>query len=95
MLKIVIVEDDKEYVEKYETIINDILFKSNREYEIFKFTKYTPELKSIIKDSSEQKIYIIDLELENKYSGMDILREIREEDWDSEILVVTGIPFVL
>lgn len=90
MLKIVIVEDDKEYVEKYETIINDILFKSNREYEIFKFTKYTPELKSIIKDTSEQKIYIIDLELENKYSGMDILREIREEDWDSEILVVTN-----
>ena len=25
MLKILIVEDDKEYVEKYETIINDII----------------------------------------------------------------------
>lgn len=32
----------------------------------------------------------MDLDLENKHTGMDILREIREEDWDSEIIVLTN-----
>ena len=41
-------------------------------------------------DNSEQKIYLMDLELDPKHTGMDILREIREDDWDSEIIVLTN-----
>ena len=48
-------------------------------------------MKNIIEDNSEQKIYLMDLDLEtSKVNGLDILREIREEDWDSEIIVLTN-----
>lgn len=91
MIKFIIVEDDKKWVNEYERIINDIFFESDKEYDIFSFTKYNEDLHNLIVDNSEQKIYLMDLDLEfSKVSGMDILREIREVDWDSEIIVLTN-----
>ncbi len=91
MIKCVIFDDEPKWIEVYEKIINELLFGTNKEYKIFKYTKYNQELKRLIEDNSEQKIYIMDLEIENsKVTGMDVLREIREEDWDSEIIVVTN-----
>ena len=91
MIKFIIVDDDKKWLKEYERIINEIFFKSEKEYEIYPFTKYDNELQKLIKDNSEQKVYLMDLDLEpSKYTGMDILREIREDDWDSEIIVVTN-----
>lgn len=90
MIKIIIVEDEEIWIKEYERIINDVLFKSDKDYEIFKFKKYNQELKKLITDNSEPKIYLMDLELEPKHTGMDILREIREDDWDSEIIVLTN-----
>ena len=60
------------------------------DYEIYSFKKYDNELKELILDNSEPKIYLMDLELDPQHTGMDILREIREEDWDSEIIVLTN-----
>lgn len=90
MIKIVIVEDEDKWIELYENIVNDLLFESNKEYKIFSFKKYNSDLKALIKDNSEPKIYLMDLELDIKHTGMDILREIRENDWDSEIIVLTN-----
>jgi len=90
LLKIIIVEDEDKWIKEYERIINDILFKSDKDYEIFKYRKYNQELQDLIKDNSEPKIFLMDLELDTKHTGMDILREIREEDWDSEIIVLTN-----
>jgi len=90
MIKFIIIEDEEKYAKEYEKIINDILFKTDKEYSIFKFDKYDNDLKKIIRDNSETKIYLVDLQLNSKYDGMDILREIREKDWDSEIIVLTN-----
>ena len=90
MIKFIIVEDEEKWIKEYERIINDILFKTDKEYEINKFQKFNKELKEIIHDNSEPKIYLMDLELNTKHDGMDILREIREDDWDSEIIVLTN-----
>lgn len=90
MIKFVIVEDEEKWVKEYKRVINEILFKTDKEYEIFEYKKYTKELSDLIHDNSEPKIYLMDLELDNKHSGMDILREIREDDWDSEIIVLTN-----
>jgi len=90
MIKFIIVEDEEKYIKEYERIINNVLFKTNNEYEIHKFTNYNNDLKKIIRDNSEMKIYLVDLQLNSKYDGMDILREIREKDWDSEIIVLTN-----
>lgn len=90
MIKFIIVDDEEKWINEFSRIINDVLFKSDKEYEIFSFKKYNNELKDLIMDNSQQKIYIMDLELDPKHTGMDILREIREDDWDSEIIVVTN-----
>lgn len=90
MIKFIIVDDEIKWIDEYEKIINDVAFNSNKQYEIKKFKKYDEELHKLILDNSEQKIYLMDLDLDNKHTGMDILREIREEDWDSEIIVLTN-----
>ena len=90
MIKFIIVEDEEKWNKEFERVINDVLFESDKDYEIYTFTKYNNELKTLIEDNSEQKIYLMDLELDPKHTGMDILREIREDDWDSEIIVLTN-----
>ena len=90
MIKFIIVDDEEKWVNEFERVVNDVLFKSEKEYEIYTFTKYNKELHDLIIDNSEQKIYLMDLELDPKHTGMDILREIREDDWDSEIIVLTN-----
>ena len=90
MIKFIIVDDEIKWIDEYEKIINDVAFNSNKQYEIKKFKRYDEELHKLISDNSEQKIYLMDLDLDNKHTGMDILREIREEDWDSEIIVLTN-----
>ena len=56
MIKFIIVEDEEKWTNEYCRIINDILFKSDKEYEIFTFKKYNNELKNLITDNSQQKI---------------------------------------
>lgn len=90
MIKFIIVEDEQKYIEEYKRIINDVCFKSDTDYEINEFTKYDKNLKTLIEDNSEQKVFLMDLELDKDHTGMDILREIREDDWDSEIIVLTN-----
>lgn len=91
MIKFILVDDETKWLNEYEKIINKVFFKSEKEYDIFPFTKYEEQLNNLIKDNSEQKIYLMDLDLKgSKLSGMDILREIREKDWDSEIIVLTN-----
>lgn len=90
MIKFVIIDNDDKFIKIYEDIINELLFDSRQDYAIFTFKKYNSELKEIILDNSEPKIYILDLELDIRISGMDILKEIREKEWDSEIIVATN-----
>ena len=35
MIKFIIVEDEEKWIKEYEVIINDILFKTDKEYEVF------------------------------------------------------------
>ena len=90
MIKYVVIDDEPKDLELVEKIINKVLFKTENEYEIHKFSKYNSELEKIIIDNSQPKVYIIDIELDNKKSGLDIARQIRENDWDSEIIIITN-----
>jgi len=90
MIKFIVVDDEKHELERVEKIITNVIFKTETEYDIFKFTKYNTELEKIIKDNSVTKVYIIDIELDKNKSGLDIARQIRENDWDSEIIIITN-----
>lgn len=90
MIKYIVIDDDQKELERVDKIINKIVFKTETDYEVEKFTKYNSELEKLIKDNSMGKVYIIDIELDKKKSGLDIAREIREIDWDSEIIIITN-----
>lgn len=85
MLKFIICEDNKDFLINDCQVINQAMMMSNTEYKTFKFYEYNSDLKKLI-NSSGTKIYIIDLELKTR-SGLDIVREIREKDFYSQIII--------
>ncbi len=90
MIRIVVVEDDKNTQLLVKKILREIDIFKEEEIKINYFTKYSKELKDIILDTSERKIYIMDIQLETKVSGIDIAKFIRENDWESEIIFITN-----
>ena len=65
--------------------------KYDIEYKVYKFPKYTNELKKLINENGNVKIYILDVELPG-ISGLEIASEIREDDDDSIIIFATAHP---
>lgn len=88
MLRYIICEDNKEFQNRLHTIINKVMMPYNFEYKINAFTKYNKDLKEIINRPNEQKVYVLDIELED-VSGLEIASEIRENDLESIIIFVT------
>lgn len=88
-MKIVVIEDNYEFNQIICKYINQILIENDLDYDVISFNGYNKKLKRIIHDK-EIKIYIVDIKLDN-YSGYDICREIREEayDWDSIIIIAS------
>lgn len=85
----VIVEDDLKSIEKVKTIISDVLFSYNINYEIKVFNKCTNKLKQEIKDKSTIKTYILSVDLKQDISGIDIAEFIRIDDYNSNIIFLT------
>lgn len=89
MIKFIIVEDDKNTIKKVENIIKKSLFDKDIIYDKAIYNKYDKNLSKEIKDNTSIKIYIMDIELENSISGIEIAKKIRENDWESNIIFIT------
>ena len=90
MIKIIVVEDEKETQLTIKSILRKMDFLKDEEIKVEYFTKYSNALKDVILDKEERKIYILDIELGSKVSGIDIARVIRDNDWESEIIFITN-----
>lgn len=90
MIRIVVVEDDKNTQTEIKTILRSLDIFKNEEVKIDYFTKVSQNLKEIIRDTQDHKIYILDIELETKVSGIEIAKFIRDNDWESEIIFITN-----
>lgn len=90
MIRFVIVEDEYKYAVKIRKIIDKIKFKINQEVKTYEFKGLDKNLESLIKNCDQRTIYILDIELENSKSGIEIASTIRENDWDSEIIFITN-----
>lgn len=90
MFKFIIVEDSKEFQNMINDVIDKVMFKTDCEYYIEKYTRYNSKLQNSINDRSIQKIFILDIDLGPCVSGMDIAKEVRKKDWDSEIIFITS-----
>ena len=86
MVKFVIVDDDENEIRHTEDIIKSMLLDA----EIKTFTKVNADLKEEIKDVDTRKIYILDIELGNKISGINVAKLIRDVDFESEIIFITN-----
>jgi two-component system response regulator AgrA len=89
MLRFIVCEDNKEFLNRIGNIITKVMMPYNFEYKISKFTSYDKEVTEIIKRKNEQKVYILDIEL-GDVSGLEIASEIREQDLESIIIFVTS-----
>ena len=90
MIRFVIVEDDVENNKKIKEIIDKEKYSTYLDVKTYCFNKYCEELQSIISNNDMRTVYILDIELENSKSGIEIASMIRENDWDSEIIFITN-----
>lgn len=91
VLKFVICEDNAEELNETAQTVTKVLMNYNIEYKVYKFKKYDGELKRLIRDPNDRKIYILDVDLPIK-SGLEIASEIREQEDDSYIIFATMHP---
>lgn len=89
MLKFIVYEDNIDGLERVVSIIHKAMAPYDFEYKIEKFNSYNKEINDIINSSSDQKIYILDIEVP-KVSGLEIASTIRKYDWKSVIIFVTS-----
>jgi len=87
MIKFIVVDDDKEEIKHIKTLLNEVV-KTNMK--IITFSKVNSDLKEEIKNTEERKVYILDIELNDKVSGINIAKLIRDYDWESEIIFITN-----
>ena len=90
MIRFVIVEDEEKYVKQIRKIIDNIKYNVKQDVRTFEFKGMNKELESLIKKCEQRTIYILDIQLENSRSGIEIASIIRENDWDSEIIFITN-----
>ena len=72
MVKILIVEDDEKDQQLIQKIINPFYFKYSETISVNFFTKCTSALLKEIADVSEKKIYILDICLHSKITGINL-----------------------
>ncbi len=92
MINFVICDDEKEFINKISYIIDKIFMDKeiDIEYRVSKFDKYNSKFENLIRDNNDSKIYILDIEMKDSISGIDIARKIRKDDWNSIIIMVTS-----
>lgn len=90
MISFIVVEDDKKTQEVIKEVLRKTVIQNDKNIKVKYFSKYNKELKNIIEDNTMQKVYIMDIELETKMSGIEIAKRIRKEDWESEIIFITS-----
>ena len=94
MVSFIIVEDSKITQDEIKKIINKVTFKTEMNFEIKVFDKYDANLKKVIEDTSEVKIYILDIELGDKVSGIQIAKKIRNYDLEDDRSVYKVYDFI-
>ena len=90
MIRLVIVEDEIKYAKRIKKIIDEIKYNTYQDIKTYEFKGLNKELEDLINNCDQRTIYILDIELENSKSGIEIASMIRECDWDSEILFITN-----
>lgn len=89
MIDFVICDDNLKIVNEAAAVVNRVMISNNMNYKINKFTDFDDKFMNIMNNSSNYKIYILDIDMPS-HSGIDIARKIRSKDKNSAIIFLTG-----
>lgn len=89
MIRFVIYDDEEIFRKKTKDVIDNTMSKFKIEYSIEEFSKYSNKMQKVI-DSADPKIYIMDIEIPNSLTGIEVAKKIRVDDWNSIIILVTS-----
>ncbi|MBE6160344.1 MAG: response regulator transcription factor [Lactobacillales bacterium] len=89
MIKFVVYDDEEVFRSNIVSCINKVIDNNKIDYKIEEFSKYNSRMQKVI-DEDCPKIYILDIEIPNGLSGIDVARKIRVDDWNSIIILVTS-----
>lgn len=88
-MEFVVCDDEKLFRNKVREIIDRIYMNNDEYYHITEFDKFNKSFSNLINNGSP-KIYILDIEMKDNVSGLDIARKIRTVDWESIIIFITS-----
>jgi two-component system response regulator AgrA len=88
-VEFIICDDEKIFRDRIKNIIDRLFINNDEYYHITEFNKFNESFKKIISNGTS-KIYILDIEIKDSISGIDIARQIRKSDWESIIIMVTS-----
>ena len=89
MIDFIICDDSVKLVNEVVDVINKFMINNNMHYKTYKFFDYDDRFHKLMNNSSNYKVYILDIETPTK-SGIDIARKIRAKDKNSVIIFLTG-----
>lgn len=87
MIRFIVVDDDEKEIKHIKSLLDEIV---GEQKEIRSFTKLNEKLKTEIQDTDVRKVYILDIELGDKVSGINVAKLIRDVDYESEIIFITN-----
>lgn len=87
MIRFIIVDDDKNAVQHIKKLLKEIV---KEDMEIHTYDKFNLALKKELQNTDIHKVYLLDIELKSKISGIWIAKLIRDIDWESEIIFTTN-----
>ena len=87
MVKFVIVDDEEKDIKHISKLIDEVRPDNKK---ILSFTKVDANLKNEINNLDEHKIYILDIQLANNVSGINLAKLIRDTDYESQIIFLTN-----
>ena len=88
-MEFVVCDDEKLFRNKIVRVIDKLYMTNDEYYHITEFDGYNKFFEKTINDGCP-KIYILDIEVKNDFSGIDIARKIRATDWESIIIFITS-----
>lgn len=89
MLKIYICEDNKEQRERIKNIVSDVVLIEDLDMKINLDTSDPYQLLECIKDSQQNGLYFLDVDLKSDINGIELAEKIREHDPRGFIIFIT------
>ncbi len=88
-MNFIVCEDNEHMRNKVKQIIDNMMMKNKLNYKTHLFADYNKSFYEIMNEELSNKVYILDIETPSA-SGIDVAREIRENDIDSIIIFLTS-----